>query len=166
MAGAEAGGGVEAEGGGVGFGDGESEGSVVAVGEVLESVAEELAAEALSAAGGVDAELGDVGGVGCDAGTEQDGGEGAGGVACAGTVDEREGAFGVEGAAAGEANDVVEEAEGAGEGAVLVVDFGVDVAEVGEVDELGGGVVEGGLPGAELYGGGKGLGGQGEAGGG
>ena len=72
--------------------------------------------------GGGDAELGDVGDVVGDAGAEDHAGESAGaGVA------EDPGFAGVEYAAAGEADDVVEEAEGAVEGAVLVVDAGVDV---------------------------------------
>jgi hypothetical protein len=56
-------------------------------------------------------------------------------------VAEYPGGFGIEDAAAGEADDVVEEAQGPVEGAVLVVDAGVDVSDVGLVDELCGGLV-------------------------
>ena len=86
-----------------------------------------------------------MGGVEGDAGAEEDSEEGVGGA-----VAEDEGGFGVEVAAAGEADDVVEEALGAGEGAVLIVDFGVDVADVAALNEFGGGVVEAGGPAAEF----------------
>ncbi len=105
-------------------------------GEVADAVLEEREAEVLSAVGGGDAELGDVGDVVGDAGAEEHADQGAG--AC---VAEDPGGVGIEDAAAGEADDVVEEAQGAVEGAVLIVDAGVDVADVGLVDELGGGLV-------------------------
>ena len=106
---------------------------------------EELAAVVVASAGGSDAELGNVGNVVGDAGTENHGDEGTGGA-----VAEDPGVVGFEDAAAGEADDVVEEAERAVEGAVLVVDEGVDVAGVGLVDELGCSLVGGGGPAGEL----------------
>ena len=53
-------------------------------------------------------------------------------------IAEHPGGVGIEDAAAGEAHDVVEKAQGAVQGTVLVVDAGVDVADVGLVDQLGG----------------------------
>ena len=109
------------------------------------AVLEELAAVVVASAGGADAELGDVGDVVGDARAEDHGDECAGGA-----IAEDPGVVGLEDAAAGEADDVVQEAEGAVEGAVLVVDEGVDVAGVGLVDEFGCGLVGGGGPAGEF----------------
>lgn len=143
MAGEEAGCFVELKCGLVGFADRKGDGAVAMKRQLGHAVAEQDAAEVASAVSGGDAELRDVGDVGRDAGGEQDGDEGVGG-----TFADGEGAKGIEGAAAGEADDVVEEAEGAIQGAVLVVDVGVNVVGVGGLDEGGGGLVEGFGPGA------------------
>ena len=96
-------------------------------------------------------------------GAEDDADEGSGY-----TLAQDPGGGGIEDAAAGKADDVVKEAQGAVKGTVLVVDAGVDVAEVCGVDEFGGGLVKAGDPGAELDGGwecgglGQGWGGDGE----
>ncbi len=58
--------------------------------------------------------------------------------------------IGFEDAAAGEADDVVEEAERAVKGAVLIVDESVDVSDVGLLDELGCCLIVGGGPAGEL----------------
>src|ERR1700733_15886571 len=120
----------------VGFGDGEGDGGEAEMGEVVDAVVEESEAEALSAVGVADAELGDVGYVAGYAGAEKHSDEGSVTV-----IAEDPGGVGLEDSAAGEADDVVEETQGAVEGTVLVVDAGVDVVEVGLVDELGGGLV-------------------------
>ena len=52
-----------------------------------------------------------------------------------------EGCVGIEGAASGEAHDVVEKTQRPGEGAVLIVDLGIDVAAVGGGNQGGGGLV-------------------------
>src|SRR5713226_4703475 len=48
---------------------------------------------------------------------------------------------GIEGAASGEAHDIVQETQRAGEGAVLIVDLGIDMAAVGGRDQGSGGLV-------------------------
>ncbi len=136
VAGEEAGLLVEIGGLVVGLGYGQGDCAEAGVQEVAHAVFQERFAEAVAATGGRDTELGDVGDVVGDAGAEDHGDEGAGaGVA------EDPGLVRLEDAAAGEADDVVEEAEGAVEGAVLIVDEGVDVAGVGLVDEFGCGLV-------------------------
>ena len=97
---------------------------------------EEREAEVLAAIGGSDAELGDVSYVRGDAGAEEHADEGP-----VAAVAENPGSCGIEDSAAREADDVVEETKGAMEGAVLVVDTGVDVVEIGLVDQLGGSLV-------------------------
>ena len=74
--------------------------------------------------------------IGADLRAEDDADERAGAA-----IEDDEGGAGIEGAAAGEADDVIEEAERAGEGAVLIVDFGVDVAAIGGGNNGGGGLV-------------------------
>jgi hypothetical protein len=127
---------VELDGLVVGFGDGEGDGGEAGSSEVVDAVLEEGDAEALSAVGFCDAELGDVGDVVGYAGAEKHSDEGA-----VAAIAQDPGGVGIEDAAAGEADDVVEEAQGAVEGTVLVIDAGVDVAGVGLVDELGCGLV-------------------------
>ena len=121
----EASGLVEGDGFGVAFGDGEGEGGVAAFAEFGGGGFEQEGSEAEAAVLFGDADLGDVGGVVADAGTEHEGGEFFGAV-----LDDDLGGGGVEGAAAGKADDVVQEAERAGDGAVLVVDVAVEVAFV------------------------------------
>jgi hypothetical protein len=89
--------------------------------------------------------------IGADLRAEDDADERAGAA-----IEDDEGGAGIEGAAAGEADDVIEEAERAGEGAVLIVDFGVDVAAIGGGDNGGGGLVLIFGPGAKFEFGGEG----------
>ena len=114
--------------------------------------------EAEAAERGADAELRDVRGVLANAAAE-DHREDFGVRVRGARIAQDPGAFGVEDAAAGEADDVVQEALRAVDAAVLVVDPAVDVADVGEVDELGGGLVEGRLPGLKRDAGGQSVGG-------
>ena len=100
----------------------------------MDAVLEERQAQALSAIGRGDAELRDMGDVAGDARAEEHSDEHS-----VAFVAQHPGGVGIEDAAAGEADDVVEEAQGAVEGAVLVVDAGVDVALIGLVNELCGG---------------------------
>jgi hypothetical protein len=102
----------------------------------MDAVLEEGDAEVLSAIRGCDAELRDVRDIVRDTGAQEHANQSA-----VAFVAEDPGSFRVEDAAAGEADDVVEEAQGAVQGAILVVDTGVKVSEVGLVDELGGGLI-------------------------
>ena len=145
MAGEETGVVVELDGLVVGFGDGEGDGGEAEVSEVVDTVLEECEAEALPAIGAGDAELGDVSDVAGYAGAEKHSDDGS-----AAFVAEDPGCAGIEDSAAGEADDVVEETEGAVEGAVLVVDAGVDVVEIRLMDELGGCLVVVGGPAEEF----------------
>ena len=120
----------------VGFGDGEGDGGEAGLGEVADAVVEERKSEVLAAVWIGYAELSDVGYVRGDAGAEEHADEGS-----VAAVAENPGGGGIEDSAAGEADDIVEETEGAVERAVLVVDAGVYVVKVGLVDEFGGGLV-------------------------
>jgi hypothetical protein len=111
--------------------------------EMVNAVAQEGASEAGAAVVGADAELGDVGDPVGDDGAEEHAGEMVGVL-----VEDDPGGLGLEDAAAGEADDVVEETDGAVHGAVLVVDAGVEVTGVALVDEAGGGLVVGAGPAA------------------
>ena len=136
---------VEFDGGAVGCGDGEGDGAEAGAGEMLDGVLEQEASEARASVRRRDAELGDVSDVFGDTGAEDHAGESGGsGVA------EDPGLACIEYTAAREADDVVQEAERAVEGTVLVVDEGVDVSGGGAVDELGGGRGVGGGPAAEF----------------
>ena len=132
VAGAE----IEGDGAVVLLGDGEGEFGEAAGGEIVIAAAQEMLADAVAAVLGQGADLGDVADVVPDAGAEQDSDGGLGG-----TVDGDERGGRVEDSAAGKAHDVVEEAERAGDGAVLVVDVAIDVAGVGGGDDGGGGLV-------------------------
>src|SRR5260370_21357593 len=59
----------------------------------------------------------------------------------AAALEDHEGCLGVESAASGEAHDVVEKAQRAGEGAVLIVDLGIVMAALGGGDQRVGGLV-------------------------
>ena len=135
---------VEAAGAVVALGHGKGEALYASGLEAKDAVSQQRRAEAEAAECRADAELRNVRGVLTDTATEDHGEE----LARAG-VAQNPGAFGVEDAAAGEAHDVVEEALRAVDAAVLVVDAAVDVADVGEVDEFGGGLIECRLPGFE-----------------
>ena len=132
VAGAE----VEGDGALVLLGDGEGEFGEAAGGEIVIAAAQQMLADAVAVEFGQGADLGDVADVVADAGAEQDSDAGLGG-----TVDGDEGGDRVEDSAAGKADDVVEEAERAGDGAVLVVDVAIDVSGVGGGDDGGGGLV-------------------------
>jgi hypothetical protein len=129
----------------IGFGDREGDGGEVGLGEMLHGVVEEKAAQAVAAAVGCDAELGNVGDVVGYAGAEDHAGQGVGGF-----VSQDPGLVGVEYTAAGEADDVVKETQGAVQGTVLIVDARVDVVEIGLVDQLCGGLVVVRGPGEQL----------------
>jgi len=85
---------------------------------------------------GKGADLGDVSDIGADARAEQDSDAGVGG-----TVESDERGGWIEDSAAGKANDVVQKAQGAGDGAVLVVDVAIDVSAIGGGDDVGGRLV-------------------------
>jgi hypothetical protein len=136
---------VELDGLVVGFRYSEGDGGEAGAGEVVDAVFEEGQAETLSAMGGGDAELGDVGYVVGYAGAQQHSDESS-----VALIAEDPGRVGIEDAATGEADDVVEEAQGTVQGTVLIVDAGVDVAEVGLVDQLGGCLIVIGGPAYEL----------------
>ena len=139
----------------IAFGDGERKTSDSGRLKAKDAVIEQRRAETEAAQRGADAELRDVRGVLADARAE-DHGEDVWRARVGGTrVAQYPGALGVEDAAAGEAHDVVEETLRAVNAAVLVVDAAVDVADVGEMDELGGGLIERGLPGFERDAGGQ-----------
>jgi hypothetical protein len=123
---------VEGEGQMVFFSDGQREFAEAAGSEVGVATAEEMLADAVATVFGKSADLGDVAYVVAHPGAEQECNAGAGG-----TVDGYERRDGVEDSAAREAHDVVEEAQRAGDGAVLVVDITVDVAPVGRGDDAG-----------------------------
>ena len=120
----------------VGFGDGEGDGGEAGLGEVADAVVEEREAEVLTSVGRCDAELGYVSYVRSNAGAEEHADEGS-----VAAIAEDPGGGGIEDSAAGETDDVVEETQGAVERAVLVIDAGIDVVEIGLVDELGCGLV-------------------------
>ena len=122
-------------------GDGKADGGVPCAAQGVHAVNEQIAAEAPAAEVRRDAELGDVRDVVGDAGAEQQADEGAGAAAF-----KNPRVAWLKDTAAREADDVVEEAQRAVQRAVLVVDLGVDVALVREVDEVGGGLVVLGQP--------------------
>ncbi len=108
---------VELDGQLVGFGDSESDRSEARLGEVADAVVKESEAEVLSAVGGGDAELSDVGNVCGDTRTEKHADEGS-----VAAVAKDPGGRGIEDSATGKADDVVEEAQGSVKGTILVVD--------------------------------------------
>jgi hypothetical protein len=141
----EAGAAVEVYGWVVGFGDGKGDGVGLRVGEVAHGVMEQRRAEPMAAPGPGHAELGDVGDVLGDTGAEEEADEGSGVL-----VANDPGVSGLEGSASGEADDVVEEAQRAVEGTVLVINLRIDVVGVRVVNERGRSLVEVRGPGDKL----------------
>jgi hypothetical protein len=151
---------VEVQRRAVGLGDGEGDGDEACADEAGGALLQEEGADAFVTPGVGDAELGDVANVGVDARAEDHAGHGAGA-----PVAQHPGELRLEDAAAGEADDVVQEAQRAVQGAVLVVDEGVGVAGVGGVDQFAGGLVVLRRPGGEGEFGRQALGLGGELGG-
>ena len=142
--------GIKLAGFGVFFGDGEGEAAEVAAGKFCHAAVQQRASEAEAAEFRGDAELRDVTDVGAHSRAEKQALNEA-----AAFVTEHPRIGRVEDAAAGEADDVVQEAQRALDGGVLVVDLAVDVAEVGAVDEVAGSGIEIFVPGNEAEAGGQ-----------
>src|SRR5271163_4610198 len=93
-------------------------------------------AEASGAVFGEHADLRDVANIGAHQRAENEADERA-----RAALDNNEGCPGIKSAASRKAHDVVEKAQRAGKGAVLIVDLGIDVAAVGGSDQGGGGLI-------------------------
>src|ERR1700687_3212706 len=106
------------------------------VAEILGCGGQQSFAEAGRAVFGEHAHLSDVPNVGTHPRAEDQADQGL-----VAALEDHEGCLGIESAASGEAHYVVEKAQRAGEGAVLIVDLGIDMAAVGGGDQRGGGLV-------------------------
>lgn len=125
---------VKIDGLGVGFGDGEGDLGDAQAHEMEGSQGEQQAGQAAAAVVGMNADLGDMAAVRAYARAQHQGRYFA-----VGAVDDDKRDRRGECAAAGVADDVVEKAQGAFGGAVLVVDHGVRMIAIGLVDEAAGG---------------------------
>lgn len=141
---------VEAECFSICFRDGEGDGAHPSACELGGGVTQKHAAKTAGSATGTDAELRDVCGLRLDEGGEDHAFEFAGTL-----VEQNEGVLGREGSTAGEPDNVVEKAKAAADSAVLVVDLGVTVVNVGAIDEIRGRLVHGCGPAAKLEVGGQ-----------
>jgi hypothetical protein len=123
---------VEGESANVLLGYGEGKFAEAAGSEISVAITEKMLANAVAAIFREGADLRDVSYVVTHAGTEQDSD-----ASVSRAVEGYERRGGVEDSAAGEAHDVVEEAERAGDGAVLVVDVAVNVSAVCRGNDVG-----------------------------